>query len=173
MKAIIDTSTLISLTKIGKLDLLRQLKFSLIMPEEVYREAVVTGEEKGFSDATVIKRCINSHGIPVSSVKTGSIVAMRKKLNKVLSAGDEAVLSLAVQEKINMIITNDDGLGKIGVALGMQVYASPDILLKALTKNIADFREFEISIRSLVVENRLSSRIAELYIVEGANHAKG
>ncbi len=47
MKAIVDTSTLISLARIGELHRLVKMGKELIAPEVVYHEAVVEGEKRG------------------------------------------------------------------------------------------------------------------------------
>ncbi|GFP19877.1 hypothetical protein HKBW3S03_01381, partial [Candidatus Hakubella thermalkaliphila] len=56
MSTVIDTSTLISLVRISYLELIPKLRETVLIPEEVYEEAVVTGEEKALADATVIKQ---------------------------------------------------------------------------------------------------------------------
>ena len=76
-------------------------------------------------------------------------------------------MSAAIKEKANGILTDDDGLGKIALALGFIVKATPDLLIEGLRGNILDFTDFEVFIRGLVIENRLSSVIAELYLMEG------
>ncbi len=60
MKSIIDTSTLISLARIAYLELIPMLRTDVFIPDEIYEEAVLKGEEKGFADATVIKNFIES-----------------------------------------------------------------------------------------------------------------
>jgi len=170
MKCVIDTSTLISLARINCLEIIDTLKINVVLPQKVYYEAVVIGEEKGFADATVIKSFIKRYNkIKIVEVKTIHINALRKEINKVLSAGDEAVLALAVKEKEMGVITNDDGLGKIALALGFDVIATPDLLIRGLRKNILKRNEFENYMRGLVVENRLSSVVAELYLMEAIN----
>lgn len=74
---------------------------------------------------------------------------------------------MATKEKAKGILTDDDGLGKIAFALGFVVKATPDLLIEGLRGKILDFMDFEVFIRGLVVENRLSSVIAELYLMEG------
>lgn len=172
VKYVIDTSTLISLTRINSLDLLAKLNVDLLLSDKIYAEAVIEGEKRGFTDATVIKAFINEHEIKPLKVKKEQIMTLRGKINKVLAAGDEAVLSLAMQEKSAGILTDDDGLGKIAVALGYAVAAAPDLLLKGLRRNIYNIGEFETFIRGLVIENRLSSVVAELYLLEAKNAEK-
>ena len=173
MKSIIDTSTLISLARIAYLELIPMLRTDVSIPDEIYEEAVLKGEEKGFADATVIKNFIEKDRIKIVRVKTHSITALRKKVNRILTKGDESVLSLAMQEKAKEIVTDDDGLGKLAMALGFDVKATPDLLMEGLKKNRLSIEDFEIFIRGLVIENRLSSAVAELYILEGRKDVKG
>ena len=77
-----------------------------------------------------------------------------------------------MHEKAYEIITDDVGLAKIAVSLGFKVTASSDLLLEALKNKDIVFDEFENGIRNLVVENRLSSRVAEIYVIEGKSHEK-
>ena len=49
---------------------------------------------------------------------------------------------------------------------------SSDLLLKGLKRNILTFEHYEILLRSLVIENRLSSAVAELYVLEGKKYVK-
>ena len=172
MKSIIDTSTLISLARIAYLELISMLRTDVSIPDEIYEEAVLKGEKKGFADATVIKTFIENHRIKIVHVEKHSIIALRKKVSKILAKGDESVLSLALQEKAKEIVTDDDGLGKLAMALGFDVKATPDLLIEGLKKNRLSIQDFEIFIRGLVIENRLSSAIAEFYILEGRKDVK-
>lgn len=172
MKTIIDTSTLISLARIHYLELIPSLKIDIILPYEVYEEAVIVGKQKDIADAIVIENFLIKYHIKIISVKSSAKQSLRKKLNKTLPKGDEAVLALAVEKRATQVVTNDDGLGKIASTLGFRVCATPDLLLKGLFARLVDIKEFEVFIRGLVIENRLSSIVAELYILEGKKYVK-
>ena len=173
MKAVIDTSTLISLAKISCLELLPRLREDVVLPHEVYEEAVIDGEEKGIADAIVIKGFIKNHRIEIVGAKRNSMKAVRGQTNRNLSKGDGAVLSLAFSVGANEVLTNDDGLGKIAMGLGFRVIATPDLLIEALKEGVVNVEDFENFVRGLVVENRISSALAELYLMEGKKHVKG
>ena len=173
MRSVIDTSTLISLAKVNSLELIAKLEIEVIMPKEVYEEAVIDGEKKGFADSIVIRTFISHRELKILSVKSDFRKVLRKKVGKGLTKGDEAILSLAIREKAEIIITNDDGLGKIAMALGFHVMATADLLMKVLKKKLLSFKEFEVLIRGLVIENRLSSAVAELYLTEGKKYVEG
>jgi len=172
VKSVIDTSTLISLARIAYLELIPMLRTDVSIPYEIYEETVLEGEKRGFADATVIKTFIETHRMKIAHVEKHSIIALRKKLRKILTKGDEAVLSLGLQEKAKEIVTDDDGLGKLAMALGFDVKAAPDLLMEGLEKNRLSVKDFEILVRGLVIENRLSSAAGELYIVEGRKDVK-
>lgn len=172
MKVIVDTSTLISLARIGELHRLVTMRKRLVVPQLVYQEAVVEGERRGIADATVIKGYFSNHSIKVEKADKVSWNKLRRRLGKVVEEADHAVLALGMQEKAYEIITDDVGLAKIALSLGFKVTASSDLLLEALKNNDIGFDEFENDIRNLVVENRLSSRVAEIYIIEGKSHEK-
>jgi len=173
VKSVIDTSALISLARIAYLELLPLLRADVSISSEIYEEAVIKGEEKGFADATVIKSFLEKHRIQVVRVRNESLTALRKKLRKILTKGDEAVLALAMQERVREIIADDDGLGRIAMALGFDVKATPDLLMEGLKKDRLSVRDVETFLRELVVENRLSSAVAELYILESQRDVKG
>ena len=150
-----------------------KLRKSVVLPHEVYEEAVIKGEEKGIADAIVIKGFIKNCGIEIVGTKGNSIKALRRQINRNLAKGDEAVLSLALSVGAKEVLTNDDGLGKIAMGIGFRVIATPDLLMEALKEKVMNIQDFEIFIRGLVVENRVSSALAELYLIEGKKHVKG
>ena len=82
------------------------------------------------------------------------------------------MLALAISEKADALVTNDDGLGRVAFALGITVQASADLLLEGLKRKIMTFDQYETLLRSLVIENRLSSAVAELYVLEGKKYVK-
>jgi predicted nucleic acid-binding protein len=98
---------------------------------------------------------------------------LRSQINRNLSKGDGAVLSSAFSVGANEVLTNDDGLGKIAMGLGFRVIATPDLLIEALKEGVINIEDFENFVRGLVVENRISAALAELYLMEGKKHVKG
>jgi predicted nucleic acid-binding protein len=58
VKVVSNSSPLIYLTKLGKLELLRKVFGEVIIPEEVFKEVVVRGKEEGFPDARVIEKAV-------------------------------------------------------------------------------------------------------------------
>lgn len=172
MKIVIDTSALISLAKTNNLHMLLNLKGELFIPYEVYEEAVLAGERKNIPDATAIKKFVEDNGIQTVIVKDYFIRKLFSMLKKQLTKGDSAVLALSEQEGAEVLIADDEGLGKIAITLDFKVMASPDLLLQSLKAGSVGFKEFEKNIRLLVIENRLSPVVAELYMMEGKEYVE-
>jgi predicted nucleic acid-binding protein len=82
------------------------------------------------------------------------------------------VIAIALQEKASDVITNDDGLGRIAFSMGLRVGGSPDLLLEGVKSKIINSEDYKFLLRSLVIENRITSAIAELYFMEGGKYAK-
>lgn len=169
MKTIIDTSTLISLARIGELERLLKVRAKIIIPEIVYTEAVLDGIKKDIADAFLIDVFLKNSLVEIKKISKNSLETLSKKLKKELYSGDRDVLALGIQEKALEIITNDDGLGKIASYLGFKVAASPDLFFECLKNKLISRDDFENGLRKLVLENRLSPKVAEFYIMEGKN----
>ena len=172
MKAIVDTSTLISLAKINFLGFLKSIRKDISMPEDVYHEAVIKGEEKAATNALVIKNFFIGNRIKPLTVKKEYLRPLENKIKKTIGKGDRAVIALALQTKAKEIITNDDGLGRIAMSMGFKASASPDLLFEGLKTAILTLKDYENLLRSLVIENRITSVIAEFYIMEGKSYGK-
>ena len=68
MTAVSDASPLIWLAKTGKINLLRELFEEIVIPKEVYEEAVEEGLKHGLSDAIAINECTQQGWIKFSKL---------------------------------------------------------------------------------------------------------
>ena len=64
-----NSSPLIYLSKLNKLELLRKLFSKIIIPKQVYEEVVVKGRENKFLDYLKIENAINNNWIIVEESK--------------------------------------------------------------------------------------------------------
>lgn len=117
MKAVSNTTPLIYLSKSSLLPLLKTLHHSVLISEEVYEEAVIKGESRGYKDALSIKDAVRDW-ITVKKV-TGDIFLHlmdrmdRERLDEVikslsgLSEADISTIALAIEEKADRVILDD------------------------------------------------------------------
>lgn len=153
-KYVLDSSFLVSLAKIGRLYLLRQLSGSMICPQEVYWEVVEVGVNRGYADAFVIAQELFLSDLPL--LKVASVNSRLK--TKGISVADDCVLSLAFHEKATLL-ADDLRLQKKALATGIVVHNCPEFLMCYLGLD-----EYKSALEGLVKFNRLSSVAARLYL---------
>ena len=100
-----DASTLILLQKITLLNSLLK-KFSLIIPNEVYREVVIKGKMVKSEDAYSIENKINKGLIKIKKIKN------KKRFGEIvnefgLGEGEAEAIVLFLQENADMVATDD------------------------------------------------------------------
>jgi predicted nucleic acid-binding protein len=96
--SVVSNSTpLIYLAKIGRLDLLRELFGEVLVPKEVYAEVVLKGKSLGLKDAYVVEAAVVQGWIKVVAADP---VEMPIELDK----GEQEALSLAKQLKTTVLI---------------------------------------------------------------------
>ena len=134
---IISNSTpLVHLSAMDKLDLLKQLFGEIRIPEEVYQEVIIRGQGKPGSEevgaARWIKREMVKDQLAVST------------LNTRLGVGESACLILAIELGADLVILDDRSARLEAQALGLKITGSIGVLLKADEEGLVDFgRSFD------------------------------
>lgn len=125
-----DSSCLISLSRIGKLDVLHKLFGGIIIPEAVYYEVVVRGE--GRIGAEEVK---NAKWIRKQKVKN-ALAVRAFKVN--LGAGESEAIALASESKADFLILDDFKARQTAEELSLEVIGTVAVLHKAEEKGIID-----------------------------------
>lgn len=122
---VIDSSTLISFAKIGKLDYLKRVK-NITCPQEVYTEIVEVGLCLGYADAVKLKKVFEERGITIRN-------AVQSKKCSGISDVDSKVISLALDEK--ELWVDDVKLSRKAKSENIQVKNTVEILSEMKVKN--------------------------------------
>ncbi len=101
-KIISNSSPLINLSKIEKLDLIEKLYTKVLIPQAVFEELVLKRKEK--SDTKGIMELIDRNIIEIREVKNINFVVL---LRKYLDKGESEVIALALEEKSPLIIVDE------------------------------------------------------------------
>ncbi len=134
-----NSSPLIFLSKIGKLELLKELFEKISISMAVKEEVLVEGKE-GFS---IISDAIDREWILIKNPK--------KELVLELGKGENSVINLAVEMKEPLII--DDSLAiKIARSFNLKTLRTTSIVLLALKKKILTKKEAINCINRLIEE---------------------
>jgi len=122
-KVVCNSSPLIHLARIGKLELLQDLFDTVLIPEAVYRECVIEGKDR--DDARKIK---NASWLQVRVIRN---IELKKALNTVLDEGESEAIALALQEEADFILLDDYEAREFARIYGLKITGTIGVLLKA------------------------------------------
>lgn len=139
MIVISNSSPLIALSRIGKLDILKHIFDEVLIPEAVYLETVVESNVK-------IQQKNISNAIRDGFIKMMPTIAAYNFARK-LGRGEAAVLTLAKQINPDVLIIDDKKARNEAKELGFQPIFTSDILREARDRNLIE--SYEDVIRKL------------------------
>ncbi len=153
MIVISDSSPLISLALIGKLDILKKLYKEIWAPTAVYEEVVKS--DKPFADELIL--FLNG--------KTKSVtnkMAVEVLLSDI-GAGEAEAIVLALEQQPDIILIDDLKARKLAKLKGFKVIGTMGILLQA--KNEGLIKEIKPLISKLISKDiRISAKIVEIVL---------
>lgn len=152
---IIDSSMLISLAKIRRLDILKLLKTKITTIQDVYEECVEKGINLGYPDALQIKMAFDQKIISIEE-------AVHYKRFSGVSEIDSKIVWCA-KEKKDYLFADDIKLGRRAAAENIEVRNTPDILLYLMNDKRLHMTDFKGSLQKLVHHKRLSEKAGKLY----------
>ena len=121
-KVIVNSTPLIVLCGIGRLDILRQMYGQISIPSAVYRE--VTAKD----DSACVQIRSAGEWLHVEQIKDHS----EKKMYKAkLHDGEVEVMILAQEQKADLVILDDNAAKKTAKYLGLTVTGTLGVLVKA------------------------------------------
>ncbi len=128
---IADSTCLIGLSKIGRLDILRHLFGHIIVPSAVYHEVVIRGTGR-----TGAKEVENALWIETREVKNKLAVNTLKLL--MLGAGEAEAIALAVEDAADFIVLDDWKARQVALELALPVIGTVAVLTKAMDKGVIE-----------------------------------
>ena len=125
---IFNSSPLINLAKVGRLDLIKAIYRNVIIPEAVYDEVVIAGLDLARDGANEVKRLINENVIEVREVENRNLV---KAFNFELDYGESEVLALAVEIEADLVILDEAEARQVADKFDIDKTGFIGILIKA------------------------------------------
>jgi uncharacterized protein len=172
LPVISDTSPLIWLAEVGKITLVKDLFGEVIIPEEVYIEAVEKGLQGGFADAQTIKECISEGWIKLSkfNFKDQSLLQKISGHSFEIHSGEAQAIVLAREMKLLLLI--DESAGRaFGQAWGLKVKGTIYVIISALRKRIIDETQAKEAVLTMVAKGfRLEPTLLARLIIEIENY---
>lgn len=121
MKAVINSTPLISLAIIDRLSLLDELFKEIYIPNAVFKETTRKGKRK----ASVIKKWGKNRKADVFDIKA------KTALELIIDEGEAEVIVLAQEKHIDLVIIDEDKARKVAKLNGLNVTGTIGVLLDA------------------------------------------
>ncbi len=149
MRAVANSTPLIYLAKAKALRLLFEVYKEIIIPEAVYGEVVVTGLEKGFRDAELVKAAIEEGSIRVEEAPSKDVKRILKYA-PMLHKGEAEVLALALRRKPCHVLLDDRVARLVARILGLEAHGTLYVVTVAAARKIITVKEALKVLDSLV-----------------------
>lgn len=136
-EAISDSSTLIHITGIGRLEFLREFYEEILITPAVWKEVV----EEGYSrpGALEVKESRNSGWIKVIAPTNKSVVRL---LERELHKGEAETIALAIERRPEVVFLDEFEARKVANVYGLHMTGTIGILIRAkLESKVASLRE--------------------------------
>jgi len=153
-RVIANTTPLIALANIDRLELLRELYGSIIIPQAVMDEIIREPAKQRVRRATWIKV------EPIQDASQKDIFRAR------LHAGEVEVMILAREQKADLVIIDDDAAKKTAIFLGLNVTGTLGVLLKATREGYLE--KVEPVINELLRDGLFISDTVKSYVLREA-----
>jgi predicted nucleic acid-binding protein len=136
-----DSSPLVTLAAVGRLDLLRALFTTVLIPDAVYREVVTHGEGRAgateVSDASWIRR---------ASVENTPLV---RALALSLDVGEAEAIALALERDADLVLLDERRGRQQAERMGLTITGTLGVLVEAKRQNlIAEIRPILDALRA-------------------------
>ena len=165
MPIVSNTSPLIWLSKVGRITLLKKLFGEVIIPEEVYKEAVERGLQEGFSDALAIKECVDQGWIKISKLNERELKLCQKMMEHAFEIHLGEAQAIILARGLGVLLLMDESSGRaFAETLGLRVRGTLYVVMKALREKLLDRVEAKEIVLALVskgfrIEPKLLARI--------------
>lgn len=137
LRVISDASTLIHLTSIGKLYLLRENFERVIVPSAVWREVVIEGESR--SGAVEVQQAHHQGWIEILEPGDQTLIRL---LAQDLHAGEAEVIALALELNADLVLLDETDARKVAELYELQKTGVVGLLIRAkLQGNITSLRQ--------------------------------
>jgi len=160
--AVSNSGPLIHLAKAGLLHLIKL--YDVAIPQEVKREVVDAGKEKGYTDAFLIEKAIDDGWIEVIEVEVDRKFSEIARLAG-LHEAEIGVVYYAYKNKITGLL-DDDPARVFARDLGVKVKGSLGLLIEGLKEGLMNYQEATEGLNKLADVMYLSSSVYRLVLKE-------
>lgn len=157
MLIVSDTTPIITLMKMGHLDILKRLYGKVLIPNAVYME--LTGNEKFVTEASQV---IDSDFLEVDKVDNEVAVMILQEVSG-LDAGESEAIVMANNRKADLLVMDEHKGRSVAKKMGLPITGTIGLLLKAFDEGMLTVGDIEECIEKLKETNvRISEGLFDI-----------
>lgn len=149
MAVIADSSALIGITRIGRLQLLRGVYQEVLVPPAVYHEVVIVGTRLYKPGAGDVEKAVDTGWVritPLTAEQQEKVADFRA----IGGIGKGEAEALALAERRNLLIILDDRRARdLAAILGLEFVGTAAVLLEGYQRGILARADFLVSLREI------------------------
>lgn len=156
MIVVSDTTPVISLIKIEKLELLKNLFGEILIPEAVFRELTTNNL---FSDeAEIVKKC---EFLKIVSVQNKKSLEILQKITG-LDDGESESIIIVDEQKSDLLIMDERKGRKVAEKMGITLTGTVGILIQAFNEKMISADDVKLCLQNMRNQNiRISESLVE------------
>jgi len=151
MKTISNSGPVMSLAKLGSLELLYNLYGQICIPSAVYYEVVIHGLDSGYPDAYYIRSAILKDRMAVINVSDGEMPDNISNLP--LDIGEKQSLYLVIRDEFDLILLDDLKAREEAKALGLNVKGTLGVIAQAYREGYINLDMVEETIQAIIARD--------------------
>ena len=163
---IINSSPLIHLTRLGKIDYLIDQVKEILIPKAVYNEVVISGKNKNYAESYIIENYINDGKIIVKYLGD-----FQEKFYPPLGNGERESLELAKQQN-RLLIIDDRKARNLAHLLKIEHQTTLATIFELLLSETIDKLEYKSNIKRIAENSWISADILQEYIEKGEGYGR-
>lgn len=157
MLIVSDTTPIITLMKMGHLDILKHLYGKVLIPNAVYME--LTANEKFVAEAS---RVMDSDFLEVEKVDNEVAVTILQEVSG-LDAGESEAIVMANNRKADLLVMDEHKGRGVAKKMGLPITGTIGLLLKAFDEGMLTAEDIEECIKKLKETNvRISEGLFDI-----------
>lgn len=163
---VLNSSPLIHLTKLGKLNYLINKEKEILIPTAVFNEVVIEGKMNNYNESYIIENYINEGKIIVNK-----LTELKESFYPPLGKGEVEALELAKEKNIPLII--DDAKARNFAQLTkIDFQTTIATIFELLISKYIDYIEYKVNIKRLAENGWISADIIQEFLDKGEQYGR-
>lgn len=161
-----NSSPLIHLTRLGKIEYLFKLAKKIIIPKAVFDELIVKGKQKNYSESYSIESFIKEEKIDVVNLKP-----FDDSFYPPLGRAELEVLELAKQNN-DLLLIDEKKARNLAQILQIEHQTTLTTIFELLIYEVIDFAEYKSNIKRYAEDSWISADVIQEYIEKGEKYGR-